>query len=153
MEQLLSTIPAWVTTLALVIGGIFVVIGITDKKAKDRKSEEETLQEKIKKLYQEESGIQDEKIKEQAEKLKALGERLIVVETENTLMKELLKGTDVTTVAYRARVEATLTLVDKLSEIITLNGKKTDAILVLAEKTNENIEKLIDVLASKQITS
>ncbi len=140
-------LPQWFTTftvvLTSVVGAVVVVLNVLDKKLKEREALSDNLQEKIKKLYQEESAAQDSKIQEQAVKIKDLGERLATVEGENKTMRSILQGTDANSTEYRKRVEATLILVDQLAKIIALNGTKTDAILKLSEKTNENIEKLI----------
>jgi len=47
-------------------------------------------------------------------------------------------------------VEATLTLVDKLSEIITINGTKTDAIMAEVQSVNRNIETLAAAIAKQK---
>ncbi len=167
MDQILAHLPVWAGILALVgtftgltVAGGLAVIGITDKKARERKAEDEksqeSLQDRIKSLSQEAMAAQDEKIKVQSQELKDMGDRVIVLETENTMLKKILLGTDEKSVAYRSRVEATLLLVDQLAKIIELNGKKTDAILdtaltivKLANETNNHIEKLVSTLATK----
>lgn len=136
----------------MIVGGL-AIIGITDKKArersKERLEEQEELQEKIKKLYQEESQAQDEKIKEQAMKLKDLGDRLIAVEAENNMMKKIIGGTDPSSIEYRKRVEATLILVEKLAEVIMANGTKADKTLDAVLKVDKSVLTLAEAISKK----
>lgn len=157
MFEFLSHLPVVVSTFFIVIPavviGIFATIGITESKARERtkarQTESDELQEKIKKLYQEESRAQDEKIQEQDKQLKDLNERLVTIEAENKLMKRLLNGTDDKSLAYRAKVETTLKLVDELAQVIILNGKKTDKIMLGVQMVNKNIEKLARAIEKK----
>ncbi len=156
MENLLESLPSWVATIVIVvptmIGGGFFFLGLTDKKAKERsverQNESDTLQDKIKKLYQEEAAAQDEKIKDLVSMNKEMGERLATLEGENKTFRSLLTGTDDQSKNHRLKVEATLTLVDKLAEIIILNGKKTDALMEEVKDVNHNIEVLAEAIKS-----
>lgn len=150
MLEFMAQIPEWLTFLVvgvpLVVAGGLVVIGITDKKTRERmaerQAEAEKLQESIRKLYQEESAAQNEKIHELTTNIAELTTRLNVVEGENRVMKAILQGTDPKQAEYRKRVEVTLTLVDKLADVILQNGKKSDKILEETLIINKNIETL-----------
>lgn len=154
----ISHLPEWINTLfiviPLVIAGGFVVIGLTDKKAKEktkeRQDEADAWQARIDKLTKEATAIQDTKIKEQSEQLKALGERLATIEGENRAFRSAINGTDDQSKAYKERVLASLALVDKLAEVIMENGKKTNAIMEIVEQTNKNIEVLAQAIAKKK---
>lgn len=157
MTDFLSQIPDWISVIIvgvpLIVGGGMAIIGITDKKAKERtqerQAEADKLQENIRKLYLEESEAQNEKIKEQGVTIVKITERLTTVEAENGIMKGLLQGTDPKSSEYRSRVESTLALVDKLAEVILQNGKKSDKILTECLGINKNIERLTSVIAKK----
>lgn len=154
MEQLFNSLPSWVATIVIVVptmvGGGFFFLGLTDKKAKERsierQAETDALQENIKRLYKEEAAAQDEKIKDLVEKNKQMGERLATLEGENKTFRSVLTGSDEQSKAYRLKVEATLTLVDKLAEIIVLNGKKTDSIMEEIKDVNHNIQMLAEAI-------
>ncbi len=132
------------------MGGVFAMINITSRKIKASKQESDDLQTKIRALYKEESLAQDEKIKNQSGELTDLRSRMMSIEAENRMMKDILLGRDQTSLEYRKRVEATLTLVDKLSEIITINGTKTDAIMAEVQSVNRNIETLAAAIAKQK---
>lgn len=153
MNDFLVEMPQWlslvVVAVPLIVAGIFVTVGLIDKKAKERQTEADKLQENIRKLYQEESAAQNEKIKEQGVVILQITERLTAVEAENGIMKALLQGTDPKSVKYRERVETTLALVDKLAEVILQNGKKSDKILSECLAINKNVETLAKAIAKK----
>jgi hypothetical protein len=136
MEQLLSSFPTWVGTIAFMVVGFLAVLGIVDwktrERAKETKVEQDTLQENIRKLYKEESAAQDEKIKSQALQIGELSDRLKTVESENSIMKSLLLSTDEKSVAYRARME-----------------KKTDDIMIQMQTVNQNIQTLAEAIQKK----
>lgn len=157
MFDFFNHIPEWIGTfivvVPLIVAGGLVLLGIVNKQAdartKERQDEANALAERVRVLYKDESDAQNEKIKDQNEKLKELSERLATVEGENKTFRSLLTGNDDAAKNYRARVEASLTLVDKLAEVIMENGKKTEAIMVIVEQTNKNIEVLAKAIAKK----
>lgn len=152
--QFLTLIPQWLVTVGLVVTGALAVLGIvsqqTSSKSKNQQEEADSLAQKVRNLYKEESDAQNEKIKVQAGQLTSLSERLASLEGENKTFRSILTGTDDQSKSYRARVEASLTLVDKLAEVIMENGKKTNAmmeevtiIMEAIKGINTNIEKLV----------
>ncbi len=150
----LSHLPEWITTLVIVVpllvAGGLAVLGITEKKAnertQDRQTEADALQEKIRALYLEESKAQDDKIKDQAIKIKGLEERLATVEGENRTFRSVISGTDDQSREYRKRVESTLALVDKLSVVILQNKEEMEEGFAVV---NANIERLAKAIESK----
>lgn len=157
MSDWLLHLPEWLSFLVvfvpLMVAGGLVVIGITDKKYREtsqkRQEEATNLQKSIRDLYKEESDALKEKIDEQNQIISDVSDRLTKVEAENAVMKSILQGTDPKTGEYRKRVEATLNLVEKLSEVIMQNCKKSDKILSECLSINQNIEKLTKVIAKK----
>lgn len=146
MENLPATVPTWISFLAVnavvIIGGIFALIGIADRRNKQRMTEAQALEDRVRNLYKEETEAQKQEIEELRGEIAVIRDRSIKIEAENKILKDLLQGRDKNTKEFQKRAEDTMDIVVKLSEVALSNGKKTDAVMETVRLTNQNVERL-----------
>jgi len=144
------TSPNFVGLLAAFAVGAVVLAGLLDNAARKRKQMDEqernTLDQKIRSLYQEEKKLQDDKIDRLQETVTELSSKVTTLEAENKIMKDLIQGRDKETLAYRERGLKAMDLSEDMAKIITSNGKKTDALLLSMESQNKNITRLAQAI-------
>ena len=146
----LLTLPNLLALLTAFAVGAVVLAGLLDNAARKRKQmdeqERETLDQKIRSLYQEEKKLQDDKIDRLQETVTELSSKVATLEAENKIMKDLIQGRDKETLAYRERGIKAMDLSEDMAKIITSNGKKTDALLKSMESQNKNITRLAQAI-------
>jgi len=136
----------FLTLLGVIVGGLFAAFSLMDKGIKDRGKVKDDLDDKIRKLLQEENKELSDKVDSLSDKVADLTDKQNKAETENNLLKEVFQGRDKDAMAYRSEGREAMKLVKEITQVSINNGKKTDAILDGMAKQNKNIERLAKAL-------
>lgn len=142
METIIGNLPPWLVLTGSAIIGILAIVGVFDWRQKANGKEADKLEDRIKELYREQISEQDRKIETLQQDVVNLKQKTVKLETENVILKDLLQGRDTDSKEYRERAQKSMDLIEKLSEIAIINGKKSDAIMRVVEASSKNVERL-----------
>jgi len=122
-----------------IVVGVLVFVGFYDKENKKRGQEKETLEDRVRTLYQEESRVLAEKVSDLSDEVKKL-------RVENEVITKIFQGKDTTTQEFQKQGFEVMKQFAITNQMIA----ETHNIAVQnkngLEKMGINIEKLVNIL-------
>lgn len=130
-----QNIPIIVGLIIALVVGLIAIYGLFDKKVKDKLGEENTLEDRIRNLYKEESDAQTKKITDLTEKVNSLEKEMTRVSDENKVFKDVFQGRDSQTLEFQRQG---FDAIKKANELHAMLVEQKE----IALQTNKNIERL-----------
>jgi len=150
MEQFLTTIPgtvaAWVVVITLVIGGVLVVIGLWDKKVKERKKETDGSEDRLIEILQTTVNELEKKVDQQTKDIEGLTKTVEELKRDNEKYIDIFKGRDGQTQQFYKEGFEAMKIANLTHDVVTTMAESVKNTNENLKSTNENINKLIDLL-------
>lgn len=151
----LNSYMDWLTLFGFIILGILNLVQLFNKHNKERRNEENNIEDRVMKLLETERGLQDKKIADQDAKISDLQTQVTKLKAENEILKNVLNGKDPETIKYRDKVKLVMEqAIEVFKKVEFLNSATPDILKsihnlsTLMEKHLSNEEKLIEVISS-----
>lgn len=138
----LKQAPTIIVLVTLYAAGLIAVWGLFDQKLKARNKEKDELEDRVVALYRTETDALNKKLTTQGEQIQSMQTELARIGGENRLMRDLLTGQDKDTKAWRSRTEKSMDLIEKVTELVMENGKKSDAAIEGIKQVGKHVERL-----------
>lgn len=135
LNDILQNIPVIITIIGLFAVGFVGIYGIFNQKFKDKRTEEDTLEERIRALYQEENKAQNAKIQDLLSKVELFEKQIATLISENKVLKDIFQGKDQQSVEFQKQGFMAIKKAETMYKMIAENNKEI-------KQTNKNIERL-----------
>ncbi len=146
MQQLFSNVPVLVTSITLVVVGLVAIYGLLDRefktRMKEKLGEENSLDDRIKTLYKEESAAQEKRITDLTKKLLVMEEDIKRLSTENRVMRDVLQGKDSQSVEFQKMGMDSMKQFAEMQKIVYEQHKISLENREETRQVNRNVERL-----------
>lgn len=129
--EILSILPhtllQWAGALGVIVLGVFFILGIWDKKTKEKRKEVEGSSDRLVLILQETVDELEKKVNKQSKDIEVLGQKIEALEKENEILIKVLQGRDEKTQEFYAKAFPAIETLNKTFKIIErLENKLTN---------------------------
>lgn len=121
LDWLPDTFLQWVSVITIAGFGVLAALNIFDRVAKSRRNDADRVEERLVSALKDEVDVLTRKIDGYDERMVHMNDKITSLQAENGLMRDLLKGTDKDSQAYRAQALASMKLAEQTHQIVLKN--------------------------------
>lgn len=122
----MSNFPELLGLIAVEIGGIFAVASLFDKKAKERRAQENEQEDRVISLFKEQVSTLSDRWETSQKEMKDLDGKVNRLEGENRLMRELLSNRDPGWQDFQRIMVQTAKIVETTYNLVVAINTKVD---------------------------
>ena len=118
ISMLPNTLLQWAGAVAIIIIGVFFVLGIWDKTAKEKRKQIDGSEDRLIEILQKTVNEMEKKVEKQSADLELLTHKVEALEKENEVLIKVLQGRDEKTQEFYAKAFPAIDTINKSLQII-----------------------------------
>lgn len=138
MTDFISQFSTQLIVLGAVIAGGIALYGVFDKKARERRKDENKTEDRVIDLLQKEVGILSKRVEQQDKDIKELTKKVTALETENDTLVRVLQGRDDMTQKFYKDAYIAMENIKKTYDVAIGNNTHMTELIELMKKIVNN---------------